>query len=262
MDILPAIDILGGKAVRLAKGDYNAVTVYNDDPAAQAALFKEQGARWIHVVDLDGARSGVPENIDIIERIIKETGLKIEVGGGIRSLETIDRLAEAGVSRVVLGTTLVTDPEFAKAALAKYPDMLTAGIDAKNGEVAVAGWREGAGVPAEELIAEMGKLGFKHLVYTDISRDGMQTGIDAARYVEVARVFGNPVIASGGVASIEDVRNLASVADSIEGVIAGRAVYEGSLNVELPDGYSSHSLRYCSPCSLCAAFRRSIFLIN
>ena len=214
MDILPAIDILGGKAVRLAKGDYNAVTVYNDDPAAQAALFKEQGARWIHVVDLDGARSGVPENIDIIERIIKETGLKIEVGGGIRSLETIDRLAEAGVSRVVLGTTLVTDPEFAKAALAKYPDMLTAGIDAKNGEVAVAGWREGAGVPAEELIAEMGKLGFKHLVYTDISRDG------------------NPVIASGGVANIEDVRNLASVADSIEGVIAGRAVYEGSLSVE------------------------------
>lgn len=232
MDILPAIDILGGKAVRLAKGDYNAVTVYNDDPAAQAALFKEQGARWIHVVDLDGARSGVPENIDIIERIIKETGLKIEVGGGIRSLEAIDRLAEAGVSRVVLGTTLVTDPEFAKAALAKYPDMLTAGIDAKNGEVAVAGWREGAGVPAEELIAEMGKLGFKHLVYTDISRDGMQTGIDAARYVEVARVFGNPVIASGGVANIEDVRNLASVADSIEGVIAGRAVYEGSLSVE------------------------------
>lgn len=127
MDILPAIDILGGKAVRLAKGDYNAVTVYNDDPAAQAALFKEQGARWIHVVDLDGARSGVPENIDIIERIIKETGLKIEVGGGIRSLETIDRLAEAGVSRVVLGTTLVTDPEFAKAALAKYPDMLYCG---------------------------------------------------------------------------------------------------------------------------------------
>ena len=108
MDILPAIDILDGKAVRLAKGDYNAVTVYNDDPVAQAALFKEQGARWIHVVDLDGARSGVPENIDIIERIIKETGLKIEVGGGIRSLETIDRLAEAGVSRVVLGTTLVT----------------------------------------------------------------------------------------------------------------------------------------------------------
>ena len=116
MDILPAIDILGGKAVRLAKGDYNAVTVYNDDPAAQAALFKEQGARWIHVVDLDGARSGVPENIDIIERIIKETGLKIEVGGGIRSLETIDRLAEAGVSRVVLGTVVQRIPDQTETA--------------------------------------------------------------------------------------------------------------------------------------------------
>ena len=157
MDILPAIDILGGKAVRLAKGDYNAVTVYNDDPAAQAALFKEQGARWIHVVDLDGARSGVPENIDIIERIIKETGLKIEVGGGIRSLETIDRLAEAGVSRVVLGTTLVTDPEFAKAALAKYPDMLTAGIDAKNGEVAVVGAKAQA-FPPKSLLPKWASL--------------------------------------------------------------------------------------------------------
>ena len=230
MDLLPAIDILDGKAVRLAKGDYNAVTVYNDSPVAQAALFKEQGARWIHVVDLNGARSGVPENIALIEQIIRETGLKIEVGGGIRSLETIERLAKAGVSRVVLGTTLVTDQEFAKQALDSFPDLLTAGIDAKNGEVAVAGWREGAGVPAE-LIVEVGKLGFKHLVYTDISRDGMRTGIDANRYVEVARVFGHPVIASGGVANIEDIENLAAVSDSIEGVIAGRAVYEGSLDV-------------------------------
>ena len=164
MDLLPAIDIIDGKAVRLAKGDYNAVTVYNESPVAQAAQFKEQGARWIHVVDLNGARSGVPENIALIEQIIHETGLHIEVGGGIRSLDTIKRLAQAGVSRVVLGTTLVTDQEFAKQALAEFPDMLTAGIDAKNGEVAVAGWREGAGVPAEELIAEVGRLGFKHLV--------------------------------------------------------------------------------------------------
>lgn len=232
MELLPAIDILGGKAVRLAKGDYQAVTVYNEDPVAQAACFKEQGARWIHVVDLDGARSGVPENIGIIERIIAETGLHIEVGGGIRSLDTIKRLANAGVSRVVLGTTLVTNPELTRVALAAYPDMLTAGIDAKQGEVAVAGWREGAGVPADELIAEVGRLGFKHLVYTDIARDGMQTGIDAARYQEVARIFGHPVIASGGVASLADVENLASVSDAIEGVIAGRAVYEGSLDVE------------------------------
>lgn len=232
MDLLPAIDILDGKAVRLAKGDYNAVTVYNDDPVAQAATFRAQGAHWIHVVDLNGARSGIPENIDIIERIIEETGLNIEVGGGIRTIETIRRLAQAGVSRIVLGTTLVTDQEFAKQALQEFPEMLTAGIDAKNGEVAVAGWREGAGVPAEELIAEVGRLGFKHLVYTDISRDGMQTGIDADRYVEISRVFGHPVIASGGVADLNDIRVLAKVKESIEGVIAGRAVYEGSLDVE------------------------------
>lgn len=237
MDLLPAIDILDGKAVRLAKGDYNAVTVYNDDPVAQAASFKEQGARWIHVVDLNGARSGVPENIDLIERIISKTDLSIEVGGGIRNLDTIKRLADVGVSRVVLGTSLVTDQEFAEQALAQFGDMLTAGIDAKNGEVAVSGWREGAGVPAEELIAHVGKLGFKHLVYTDISRDGMQTGIDTARYVEVARVFGNPVIASGGVASMADIEHLAAVADSIEGVIAGRAVYEGSLDVQAAVAY-------------------------
>ena len=231
MELLPAIDILGGKAVRLAKGNYNAVTVYHDDPAAQAAQFKDAGARWIHVVDLDGARSGVPENIGIIERIVRETGLSIEIGGGVRSLETIERLVNAGASRVVLGTTLVTDPDFARAALERYPDQVTAGIDAKNGEVAVAGWREGAGVHADELIADMGRLGFQHLVYTDISRDGMRTGIDAARYVEVARVFGHPVIASGGVAGLDDVEALAAVADSIEGIIAGRAVYEGSLDV-------------------------------
>ena len=231
MDLLPAIDILDGKAVRLAKGDYNAVTVYNDDPAAQAQLFEEMGARWIHVVDLNGARSGVPENIKIIERIMERTRLNVEVGGGIRSMETIDRLYQAGVSRVVLGTSLVANQDFAAEALSRYPEMLVAGIDAKNGEVAVAGWREGAGVPAEELIDEVGKLGFKHLVYTDISRDGMQTGIDVGRYVEIAKVFGHPVIASGGVANLDDITHLATVADSIEGVIAGRAVYEKTLDV-------------------------------
>ena len=151
MYLLPAIDILGGKAVRLAKGDYSRVTVYHDDPAAQAQLFEEQGATWLHVVDLDGARSGTPENIAIIERILKKTLLKVEVGGGVRSLDTIARLADAGVSRVVLGTSLVADPAFAEAAIAQYGKLLCAGIDAKGGEVAVAGWREGAGVAAEEL---------------------------------------------------------------------------------------------------------------
>ncbi|NGM18291.1 1-(5-phosphoribosyl)-5-[(5-phosphoribosylamino)methylideneamino]imidazole-4-carboxamide isomerase [Eggerthellaceae bacterium zg-893] len=231
MYLLPAIDILGGKAVRLAKGDYNAVTVYNDDPVDQAFQFVDEGASWVHVVDLDGARSGLPENISIIETIIHDTGLKVEVGGGIRSLATVRRLADAGVSRIVLGTVLVTDPAFAKDALYEFGDLLSAGIDARDGEVAVSGWREGSGVNAFDLARQMSEAGFKHMVYTDISRDGMRTGIDAAAYVAMAEAFGHPVTASGGVANIADIEALAQVADSIEGVIAGRAVYEGNLSV-------------------------------
>ncbi len=232
MYLLPAIDILDGRAVRLAKGDYNRVTVYNEDPAAQAQLFEEAGAEWIHMVDLNGAKSGVPENIAIIERILRRTNLKIEVGGGIRSLETMARLADAGVSRMVLGTKLVTDPDFAQQAVELYgADMLCAGIDAKGGEVAIAGWREGSGVAATELAAQMSAMGYRHLVYTDIARDGMQCGLEVAAYERMAAAFGRPVIASGGVASVADIERLAPVASSIEGVIAGRAVYEGTLGV-------------------------------
>lgn len=231
MHLLPAIDILDGRAVRLAKGDYAKVTVYNEDPADQAQRFEEAGATWLHVVDLDGAKSGVPENIALIERILARTLLKVEVGGGIRSLETIQRLYDAGVSRVVLGTSLVADPAFADAAVSRYRGLLVAGIDAKGGEVAVSGWRDGSGVPAEELAAQVAAAGFKHLVYTDIARDGMQAGIDEAAYVRMAEVFGNPVTASGGVADLDDIVRLGTVAGSIEGVIAGRAVYEGSLDV-------------------------------
>ena len=156
MYLLPAIDILGGKAVRLAKGDYNQVTVYNDDPVAQARAFEEAGATWVHVVDLDGARSGVPENIAIVERIVRETSLSVEIGGGIRSLETLKRLVDAGAARMVLGTALVNDPELARAAVdAVGGDRLTAGIDAKGGEVAVSGWIEGSGVAATDLARAM-----------------------------------------------------------------------------------------------------------
>lgn len=231
MYLLPAIDILDGRAVRLAKGDYNQVTVYNEDPAAQAQIFEEAGAEWIHMVDLNGAKSGLPENIEIIERILRRTKLKIEVGGGLRSLDVLARLADAGVSRMVLGTALVRDPEFAQAAIETYGDMLAAGIDAKGGEVAVAGWREGSGVAATDLAAEMSKLGYRHLIYTDIARDGMQTGIEREAYERMAAAFGHPVIASGGVASIADIERLAPVAASIEGIITGRAIYEGTLDL-------------------------------
>lgn len=232
MDLLPAIDILDGKAVRLAKGDYARVTVYNDSPVDQAKEFEQKGVRWIHVVDLNGARSGSPENIDLVEKIVAQTSLSVEVGGGVRAIDTIARLVDAGAARVVLGTKLVTDKEFAQAALEDFGGALTAGIDAKGGEVAIEGWREGAGVPAADLVREMAAMGYGHLVFTDIARDGMQTGIDVAAYERIAAAFGHPVIASGGVATIDDVRALGAVAASIEGVITGRAVYEGTLDLE------------------------------
>lgn len=232
MYLLPAIDILGGKAVRLQKGDYSKVTVYNDDPVAQARAFVEAGAEWVHVVDLDGARSGVPENALIVERIVRETPLKVEIGGGIRSLETLKRLADLGAARMVLGTALVNDPELASAAVDLVGgERLTAGIDAKNGEVAVSGWIEGSGVAATDLAKAMAAAGFRHLVYTDIARDGMQTGLDPQAYARMAEAFGHPVIASGGVANVADIRSLATVVESIEGVIAGRAIYEGTLTI-------------------------------
>ena len=232
MYLLPAIDILGGKAVRLAKGDYAQVTVYNEDPVAQAREFESQGATWVHVVDLDGARTGVPENIAIVERIVRETSLNVEIGGGIRSLETLKCLADVGAARMVLGTALVNDPELARAAVAAVGgDRLTAGIDAKGGEVAVSGWIEGSGVAATDLARAMSQAGFKHIVYTDIARDGMQTGLDVQAYVQMAEAFAHPVIASGGVASVADIQRLAPVTASVEGVITGRAVYEGTLTV-------------------------------
>ena len=232
MYILPAIDILGGKAVRLAKGDYAQVTVYNDDPVEQAKRFEDAGAQWLHMVDLDGAKSGKADNIAVVERILANTGLKVEVGGGLRGMEVLARMADAGAQRMVLGTALVRDPEFAYAAIEEYGDMLAAGIDAKDGEVAVTGWTEGSGLDAFGFAQRMAALGYRHLVFTDIARDGMQTGIDERAYVRMAEAFGHPVIASGGVAGIDDIRRLAAVGDSIEGVIAGRAIYEGSLDLE------------------------------
>lgn len=232
MYLLPAIDILDGRAVRLAKGDYNAVTVYHDKPELMAQLFEEDGAEWIHVVDLNGAKSGAPENLEVVRRILAATKLKVEVGGGVRSLEVAERILDAGATRVILGTALVRDPEFAQAAIEKFgPDALVAGIDAKAGEAAVAGWTEGSGVRATDLAARMADLGYEHLVFTDIARDGMQTGVDPAAYADMARAFRNPVIVSGGIATAADVRALAPIVDAVEGVIAGRAIYENTLSV-------------------------------
>lgn len=238
MIVFPAIDILDGRAVRLAQGDYDRVTVYNEDPLAQARDFAEQGAEWVHVVDLNGARDGVPSNIRVIERIAHESGLRVEVGGGIRTLDTMVRLVGAGAERCVLGTKLVTDPDFVREAVDAFGERVVAGVDARDGMVAIAGWREGTATPADELVGELAKLGVRHLVYTDISRDGMQVGVNADAYARIAATAGFPVVASGGVSALEDVRALAALGDSvIEGVIAGRALYEGSFM--LPDALAT-----------------------
>ena len=232
MIVFPAIDILGGRAVRLAQGDYERVTVYNEDPVAQAREFVEQGAEWIHIVDLDGARTGVPANIACIERIARETGARVETGGGIRTVETLERLVAAGAERCVLGTKLATDPAFVRAAVERFGGAVVGGIDARDGMVAVEGWREGTATSASVLVAELRELGVRHLVYTDIARDGMQTGINAPAYVGVAVTAGFPVVASGGVSTLADIRDLAALGPAIiEGVIAGRAIYEGAFTL-------------------------------
>lgn len=232
MYFLPAIDILDGHAVRLERGDYEKVTVYHDDPAEQAQLFEEDGATWLHVVDLDGARVGNQLNAHVIERILKLTNLHVEVGGGLRTLDDLRRMADLGVARMVLGTALVTDPDLAQAAREEFgPDMLACGIDAEGADVKVEGWVQGAGITALELATRMAEIGYEHLIFTDIKRDGMRSGIAPAAYVEIAEAFGNPVIASGGISSLADIAELAKVSHAIEGVISGRAIYDGVFSV-------------------------------
>jgi phosphoribosylformimino-5-aminoimidazole carboxamide ribotide isomerase len=232
IQLLPAIDLLGGQAVRLLRGDYTAVTVYNDDPLAQALLFAESGARWLHVVDLDAARGQGLDNRAVIARIIAESGLAVEVGGGVRSLEAVSWLADAGAARVILGTSLVRDWPLVEAVIDGFADKACAAIDARDGKVAIAAWTEATELDAWELAAELSVAGVRHFLYTDINRDGLQTGIDVDAYRRMAKATGHPVIASGGVASLGDLSALKAAGESIEGVIVGRALYERSFSVE------------------------------
>ena len=229
MYILPAIDILGGRAVRLFQGDYDRVTVYNEDVVAQASQWVEQGAKWLHVVDLDGAREGKPINLESITRLAAQfPQLNIEVGGGIRCLETARQLFDAGVSRIILGTALVRDSALVRDMVDQFgSDRLVAGIDAREGIVAVEGWRDSSKVEAPALTRTLGVLGLRHLVFTDIARDGTQMGIQAGVYKEVALTAGFPVIVSGGVSTLEDIAAVRKAgARVVEGVIIGRALYE------------------------------------
>jgi len=230
MIILPAIDILDGKAVRLFQGRLDAVKVYNNDPVDQARIWAAQGAEWLHVVDLDGAVLGQPRNIEHVERIVSAVGVPVQVGGGVRNMDTLDRLCEAGVSRIVLGTSLVTEPEFVAEACSKYAGVV-AGIDARDGKVAIEGWKQGTERGVLELIHELELLGVKRVAYTDIAKDGTQEGVNYGAYRAIANQIDIPVIASGGVASLRDIQDLVGIGERVEGVIIGTALYEGKFTL-------------------------------
>ncbi|MBR6879986.1 MAG: 1-(5-phosphoribosyl)-5-[Clostridiales bacterium] len=231
MIILPAIDLLGGKCVRLQRGDYDRVTVYNDDPLSQAMEFKKAGAEWIHIVDLDAARSGVPTNHEVIRQISLKTGLKVDTGGGIRNMDTLKKwIEDYGVARCVIGTSAIRDRQFTEEALKLYPDKIAIGIDAKDGEVAVDGWTKGSGVKAADFALTMKELGAQTVVFTDISRDGMLTGPAFDSTKDLVEKTGIDIIASGGIGSDEDIMYIKG--SGCAGVIVGKAIYEGKVDLE------------------------------
>jgi phosphoribosylformimino-5-aminoimidazole carboxamide ribotide isomerase len=227
--ILPAIDILAGQVVRLRQGRFDQVTVYNEDPVDQAKRFEAAGAEMIHVVDLDGALVGHPVNHDVVARIAAAVSIPIQVGGGIRNERALERLFDSGVSRAVLGTALINDPDLVKSACARWPGIV-AGIDAKAGRVAIEGWKQGTGVDVTEIVEALASLGVRRLVYTDIALDGMQAGPNVDAYVRLVSTTTAKVIASGGVTTIDDIRALAAIT-GVEGIIAGRSLYEGTLDL-------------------------------
>ena len=227
MVIYPAIDMYEGKAVRLYKGDYNQMTVYNENPVEVAQDFLRQGASRIHLVDLEGAKDGTTPNFDTVCAIKKATGLFCEIGGGIRTMDTIDRYLSAGIDRVILGTAAVQDADFAKNAVAKYGEKIAIGIDIKDGYVAIKGWTEKSQYDAMEFCGMMQNLGIRTLICTDISRDGAMKGANHELYQLLQEKFSMDVIASGGVSSMEDVERLAKA--GVHGAIIGKAYYTGAI---------------------------------
>lgn len=237
MILFPAIDLVGGRVVRLANGERSRMDVYSDDPAAVAESFRDAGARWVHVVDLSAAleedEAARSANDAAIREICAVGGISVDAGGGVRSMASVERLAGLGVRRVAIGTALVRDAAFARDAAREFGELVVADVAARGGEVRVNGWREGAALSADELVARLADLGYRHLVFTDVSRDGMRCGVDAESYRHVAEVAGFPVVASGGIASLDDLRALAALGEGvIEGAITGRALYEGEFSLE------------------------------
>ena len=233
MDLYPAIDLRGGRCVRLVEGDFQRETVYGDDPVAVARSFADAGARWIHVVDLDAARTGEGINRPVVSRIagaVASAGVRVQSGGGVRSLADAEELIGAGVSRVVIGTAAVENPDLVAEVARRWPGAVAVGLDHRAGEVRLRGWTEGAGRRVSELVPRAVEAGASAVIVTDISRDGRLVGPDLDGLSALIAETGAPVIASGGVGSLADVEALAAV-EGLSGVIAGKAIYEGRLNV-------------------------------
>lgn len=231
MIIYPAIDLLGGRCVRLRQGDYNQVTVYNDDPLDMASQFANAGAAWIHIVDLDAAKTGAPVHAELIRNIKRLTGVQVQTGGGIRNLQHLTLLLEQyDIDRAVLGTAAVRDRVFTEEALKQYGLNIAIGIDARAGEVSVSGWTEGSGIKASELACRMAEAGAKTIIYTDIARDGMLTGPALDNTHALVQLTGIDIIASGGIGSYEDI--VAVEGTGAAGVIVGKAIYEGKVKLE------------------------------
>ena len=230
MNIFPAIDIIGGKAVRLVRGDYNQMTVYDNNPVAVAQRFAAAGARYLHAVDLEGARDGSTPNIETVKALVREGGLLVEIGGGIRSMETVKTYMDAGVWRVIIGTAAVTDPAFLDAALAAYGDRVAVGVDIREGKVAIKGWTEVSELDCFDFCKQLVEKGVSTVICTDISKDGLLGGTNLALYAELVKAFPTlNITASGGVSSVEDVQKLNDM--NLYGAILGKALYTGNLDL-------------------------------
>ncbi|MDA9957366.1 1-(5-phosphoribosyl)-5-[(5-phosphoribosylamino)methylideneamino]imidazole-4-carboxamide isomerase [Candidatus Pelagibacter sp.] len=232
MKIFPAIDIKDKKCVRLVKGDFNNKTEYEMSPAEQAGKYKDYGFKNLHIVDLDGALTGETVNLDIIREIISKFDLKIEVGGGVRTIDSIQKYIDAGVEKVILGSAAITDKSFLKNSCKKFPKKIALGLDAKDGYLSVSGWKENSNQLTLDYLKEVNDFGVSRLIYTDINRDGMKQSPNFNETSKVADISNCPVIISGGVSSIDDIRKAKNLNQNIEGIIVGKAIYDGDIKLD------------------------------
>ena len=233
MKIFPAIDIKDKKCVRLIKGDFENKTEYKTSPIDQAGKYKDHGFKNLHIVDLDGALTGKTVNLDIIKQIVSKYDFKIEIGGGVRSLDSIKLYVEAGVEKVILGSGAIKNKEFLKEACQKFKDQIALGLDAKDGNLSVSGWKENLNVKTTDFLKEVNSYGVSRIIYTDINRDGMKTSPNFEETIKIAELANCPVVISGGVSSIDDIKKAKELNNNkIEGIIVGKAIYDGDIRLE------------------------------